>query len=186
MDRNLFRKNVKWLGLLIIAHVVAMIIFGLAFSSSLAHMSEDQPTRAKILVLAYNIVFDTLFVLIFSKGEMSYIEYRKSIKEAIKTKSFTVLKHFKTVMLKEHLSKLGVFMAFQIPFVIFFSILGLSLQNPSIFEQFYYMDAGCYILTNSAILGWILNTLLFGFICTLVRILLVFLTKKDLEKDICT
>ena len=105
--------------MLIIVHVVSMIIFGLAFSSSVAYMSEDQPTRAKFFVLVYNIVFDALFVVIFSKGEMSFVEYRKSIKASIKDNSFTVLNHFKTVMLKEHLAKLVVFMVFQIPFVIF-------------------------------------------------------------------
>lgn len=182
MKQNLFKKSVNWLGLLIIAHIASMIIFGIAFSSSVAYMSEDQPTRAKFLVFVYNIVFDVLFVLIFSKGEMSFVEYRKAIKESIKDNSFTVLKYFKTVMLKEHLAKLGVFMAFQIPFVIFFSIWGLSLQVPTMFEQFYYMDAGSYILTNSAILGWILNTVLFGIVCTIIRILFVSLTKRDLEK----
>lgn len=184
MKQRLFKKSVNWLGLLIIAHIVSMIIFGLAFSSSVAYMSEDQPTRAKILVLLYNIIFDVLFVSLFSKFETSYTEFRKSVKDSIKEGSFSVLKYFKTVMLKEHLIKIGIFMAFQIPFVIFFSIWGVSLQIPIMFEQFYYMDAGFYILTNSAILGWLLNTLLFGIICTLVRIFFVFLTKRYVEKEI--
>lgn len=184
MNQQLFKKAVKWLGILIIAHIVSMIVFGLFFSGSLATMSEEEPMRAKVFVFVYNIIFDTLFVLLFSKIEMSYVEYRKLMKDSIKAKNFSVLNYFRTVMLKEHIVKLGIFMALQIPFVVFFSIFGISLRLPIMFEQFYYMDAGSYILTNSAILGWLLNTLVFGIICTLVRIFFVFLTKKDIEKDI--
>ena len=184
MNQKLFKKGIKWIGVLIIAHIVSMIIFGIAFSGSFAYMSEELPMRAAVFVLLYDIVFYVLFVVLLSKIEMSYLEYRKSMKEAIKAKTFSTVNYFKTVLLKEHLVKLGIFMAFQLPFVIFFSIWGLSLKLPIMFEQFYYLDAGCYILTNSAIVGWILNTILFEVVHALVTILFVFLTKREIEKDI--
>ena len=178
----LFRKGVKWVGLLILAHIASMILFGMVCSDSVAYMAEYLPDKAVRFVFTYNIIFYTVFLFILSKTESSYVEYRKSIKTAMKEECFSVFKYFKTFMLREHLIKLGVFMAFQIPFVIFFSIWGISMIVPIIFEQFYYLDAGCYILTNSSILGWILNTILFGTIYTLVTLFVIFLTKRSIEK----
>lgn len=184
MDRNLFKSMVKWLGILILAHIASMLIFGIVFSGSIGYLYEDEPTRAKIFVVIYNIVFDAIFVALCSKLESSYVEYRKTMKESLKNNSFSVLGHFKTAFFKEHIIKIAIFMAFQIPFVIFFSLFGISLQYPIVFEQFYYMDAGCYMLTGSAILGWLLNTIIFGVIFTLIRLLFIIITKKDVEKDI--
>ena len=73
---------------------------------------------------------------------------------------------------------------FQIPFLIFYAAFGMSLTQPLVFETFYVMDAGSYLLTGSAILGVLLNTLVFALIYTGIRLLFVFITKKDVEQDI--
>ncbi len=184
MKRELFRKAVRWFGALIAAHLVSMILFGIALSGSIAYMIVELPTRAKVIILIYNIVFDALFVLLCQKITSSDVSYRKSIRDAIKANTFSVIDYFKTDLLKEHLVKIGVFMAFQIPFVIFFAIFGLAVQLPTTFEEFYFMDAATYLITNSAIFGWILNTILFGIVFTLVRLLSLQHTKKELQQDI--
>lgn len=183
MDKNLFKTLVKWFGILILAHLASMLIFGLLLSSAIGELYDDEPIKAKLCVVAYNIVFDVALIVFCAKAESSYVDYRKSLKEALKLGNFSVINYFKTVFLKEHLFKIAIFTALQIPFVIFFAIFGVSLQYPILLEQFYYMDAGCYMLTGSAILGWLLNTILFGVIFTLIRALFIIISKKEIKKD---
>ena len=171
---------VKWLGLLLLAHIAATLVFVMLFSRSIPDMSGDDPTRAHMTILVYDAVFSALFLTYKSKVDTSYIDYRKSIKDDLRANSFSVIKYLEP---KEHLIKIAIFMAFQIPFVIFYSIWGMSLQHPIIFEQFYIMDAGSYLVTDSAILGILLNTIMFGTVYSLIKTLFIIITKKNIQKD---
>ena len=71
-----------------------------------------------------------------------------------------------------------IFTVFQIPFAIFYGSFRLSLFAMTGFEKFYIMDAGAYVMTNSAILGFLLNSLLFGIIYLSVRLASLVLLKK--------
>ena len=184
MNIQLFKKSVRWFIILAIVHLISMILAYITISSSMPYIVEEAPHRVIPLVLSFNIIFDAVFVLIYTKIETSYIDYRKSIKEMLKSGEFSLLDHFKKVYLKEHLIETLLFFIFQLPFVIFFAIWGVELQYPTTFEQFYFMDIGCYALTGSAIFGWLLNTLMFGGIFTLLRIFIIHLTKKSVEKDL--
>ena len=183
MNRELFRTAVKWFGALILAHFVAMILFGIALSGSLAYMIVELPKRAKLILLIYNLAFDAIFVLLYSRLETTSVAYRKSMKEAIRAGDFSIINYFKTDLLREHIVKIAVFMAIQLPLVIFFANFGFVLQLATTFEEFYILDAASYLITNSALLGWILNTVLFAIVFTLVRLLLLHRTKKELEED---
>ena len=180
---NLFKKSIKWLGLLIVVHVVSMLIFGLAFSTMVAQMAEYEPIRAKLFVLIYNVIFDALFLAFWLNWETSYIDYRKSLREFIRKEKFSIVNYFKKTILKETLIKMCIFLAFQIPFAIFFAVLGMALQYPTMFDQFYIADAGFYLLTNSAILGIVLNTVLFSVIFTAITVVFTFKAKKEVEED---
>ena len=183
MNRELFRTAVKWLGALILAHFVAMILFGIALSGSLAYMIVELPKRAKLILLIFDLVFDVIFIWLFTKIETTGIAYRKSMKEAIRAGNFSIINYFKTDLLREHIVKIAVFMALQIPLVIFFALFGYELQLTTTFEEFYVVDAASYLITNSALLGWLLNTILFAVVFTSVRLLVLHLTQKELERD---
>jgi hypothetical protein len=184
MNKSLFKKEFRWFGILIIAHVVSMIISLIFISNFVPEMAEETPEKAKTVILIFDIVMFALLSAIYSYTETSYIAYRKSVKEMLRDNSFSVIRHFKKDYLKAHLIEIGIFMVSQIPFVIFFAIWGFELQYPTAFEKFYIMDVGSFALTNSAILGWLLNTLLFGVVYTLFRILAIYLTKRSVEKDL--
>ena len=63
-------------------------------------------------------------------------------------------------------------------------LVGLFLYAPIFLSKFYIMDAGFYLMTGSALLGFLLNTLLFGAIYTVIRLLFILLTKKNMEKEL--
>lgn len=185
MNRDLFRKMVKWLGLLLLLHLMSMILFGVIFSSSVARMIDDKlQARANLTVLIYNIAVFVIFSIVYSKIESSFSEYKKGIKETVRANEFSTLNYFKATFLKENLIRLGIYFVFQLPFLIFCLIFGVTLQYPTTFEQFYIAETGFYLITGSALLGILLNTSVFGIIFTLIRALFVFITKKDVEKDI--
>ena len=185
MEQRLFRKMVKWVGFLILAHIVSMIIFGLFISNSIVAMIEDEMvTRAKTVMMIFNVASFIVLSVVYSKIEASFVEYRNPIKERVKSGEFSVLQYFKEVYLREHLISMSLYAAFQIPFCVFYAILGLDFKYPTVFEQFYIMNAGPYFGTASAILGVLLNALLFGLIFTVVRILFIAITQKDVQKHI--
>lgn len=186
MNRDLFRKAVRWFGMLILAHFVGMLIFGMLFANSVAILTEESNPTAIWIVVIYNAVFDALFVAFCLKFKLSYDnkDRWREIRQSVKANTFSVINYFKTEMLKEHLVKTGVFALFQLPLVIFTSFFGLSMLYPTTLEQFYIMDAGCYMFAPISLLGWLLNTLLFSAVFTSVVLMYLLIIKKDAKKNI--
>ncbi len=180
MKKLSFRKMIQWLGLLALAHLVGMIFFGVALSSSIAHMAEEIPVRAVRTLLWYGIIFNAIFFGYMARGDMQYTEFQKAMREDVRAGRFSLRQYF---YIKEYAVKMGIAMALQIPFVIFFAIFGMPLQFTPLFAQFYAIDAGCYVLTGSAILGWILNGLLFSAIYALVKVVLLLWKKRQILRD---
>ena len=182
MNRQLFRKAIQWFGLLALVHAAAMLVYIVFFANSVAAMLADNYGRAVMTVLNFNAVFDILVLCYRAKVDTSYVDYRKSMRDDLKAGTFNIKKYF---VIREHLINIGVFAAFQIPFMIFFAVVKDFLYYPLLFSRFYMMDAGFYLATNSALLGLLLNTLLFGAIYTLVKLLFILRTKKQMAEDIC-
>lgn len=181
MSRTTFRNAIKWLGILLIAHIVALLFFSLIMSGSVARLSEEYPSRANSTVLTFNIVFNVIFAFLYFKFNTSFVDYRKKFKAVVKADGFSFAKYFKEEILKEQLVMSLVFALFQLPFVIFYSIFGMSLIYPILFEQFYVMDAGAYLVSGSGIFGLLLNTAIFTAVFLLVRSCFFVALKKELE-----
>jgi len=181
MKYPMFRKTVQWLGLLLLAHLVSAIFFGVFLSSTVAQMAEDAPRYVISVILWYDVIFSALFFAYVARGDMQYADFRKTMREEIKAGRFSLWQYFGV---KEYLIKLGAAAGLQIPFVIFFAIVGMPLQYTPLFAEFYIMDAGCYLLTNSAILGWVLNTVLFGAVYGAVKLLMLNIAKTKIKKDL--
>jgi hypothetical protein len=176
-----FRKAINWLGILALAHIAAMIFFNFFLSGSVAEISVNDPLRANLTFFAFNFVFDIIFAFIYFKIKTSYVEYQKSFRELLRSDDYSFSKYFKEYILKEQKIMTVVFLLFQIPFVMFFAIWGMSLLYPILLEQIYVMDAGSYLLTHSALAGWLINTFIFTLVFLFVRLLFFAKMKKDLK-----
>ena len=181
MRREMFRKMIRWLGLLVIVHVVATLFFGIVLSSTVASMWEENPLRTVSVVLWFDIIIDALLLAYVARSDLSFTEGRRVMREEIKAGSFSIWRYFN---LREYVIKMAIAAAFQLPFVVFFAIFGMTLQHPTLFEQFFIMDAGCYLLTDSAILGLLLNTLLFGAIYALVKIVFLAIGSRRIKAEL--
>ena len=186
MDRELFRKCVRWFGLVVIAHFVAMIFYGLIFSDGIARMIENGDPKVSGFLFWYNVFFDVLFVALCLKFGLTFDDraHRNSIKDRIKNGELSAIKCFKEIMLKEYLFKTGVFAAIQLPFLLFVTIWELSLLYPTPFERFYVMDAGSYMLVGIPILGWLLNTVMFAAVFFVMLMLYISIIQKDIKREL--
>lgn len=180
MNRNTIKKIINWFGILIAAHVGGLILFALFLSNSLTAIAEDEPNTVSLSIFVFNVAFQIFFAALFVNLETTFVEYRRKMRESLRTNNFTTFEYFKQTHLKEDMIKLAVFAVFQIPFIIFFASFKLSLFAMTGLERFYIMDAGAYVITNSAFLGFLLNTALFSVIYLSVRLASLSLLKKRL------
>lgn len=178
MNRDTIKKAINWLGILIAAHIAGMILFELFLSGSLTTLLEDEPNTVSLYIFIFNVAFQIFFSVLFVNLETTFVEYRRKMREALKEHDFSTIEYFKQRHLKEDIVKLVIFAVFQIPFAIFYASFKLSLFAMTGLERFYIMDAGMYVLTGSAILGFLLNTLLFCIIYVSVRLASLALLKK--------
>lgn len=183
MKRALIKEGFKWFGILIIIHIAAMIIFGITISSTVISEAQMNPANAVRLIIIFDLIVLVIFALIISRIESSYVGYRKTLKEKLREPEFSLIKHWKNEYLKFYFVKMCVFVVIQLPFVIFYSALGFSVGYSTIFDKFYVLDAGFYVISGSPLIGLILNTIAFGAIYFIVSLLFMLIAKNSVKKE---
>lgn len=181
MDRAMFRKAVQWLGMIILAHLAAMLIFGLFMASSVTAVAKDDPQYAYKTVIIFDIIFYAVFILLVNRLETSYSDYYRNLKNAIKGEGFRIVSYYKSNFLKEHIIRSALLLAFHIPFAIFYKLMGLSLTATTGFEKFYILDAGFYGAAGSSLLGLLLEALILTallFAVNIISILIAYYNQK--------
>ena len=185
MKPSFFRILVKWVGLLLVIHLVAMIAFGIVLSGIVGQMLGDPTTvlRGKITFLAFDVIFFFIAIFIYEKAEMSLAEYRRNLRNRLKEDGFSSLDYYKSESMRLHIWKLALVVVFQLPFALFFNSFGYVFDNITSFEQFYALDAGAYVATGSAILGILINAVLFGIALLGAWWCAFLITKRSLKED---
>ena len=189
MTNALLRKLVKWFGWIIVAHILAMIIFGMVFSGTVASMSleEESFAAANMIVLWFDVAYIAIFFACITKFENSFLETRRLFKQNIKTDihegGMSEWDFFKKHYLKEHIWRIVIYAVFQLPFLVFYLAWGLDLVYTTGFEKFYIMSAGTYATTRVGILGYLLNVVTFAALLTGIQTLAFILNKRKAERD---
>ena len=181
--RSLIKHAIKQVGIVLLVHLVAMIVYLLTWSSSITRMMLDEEiVRAHSSVFWFGVIICALFALIYTKADISYVEYRKELKESLR-EGASVWQIFCQKHLAKDLIKVGVFALLEIPFLIVSLIVPYSLLMPIFLENFYVMDAGAVLMTGSAWLGILLNIVRFGVVFFAFRLLAVSLACRDVKKE---
>ncbi len=182
MTHKLFKKSLQWFGILIAAHLIVRLVYGLLFASDIAITSEYDLAAANRSLFIFCTVAQTVFSVICIKIDKMFSDYEKDFNEAMNAPSFSIIGYYKKNYLSEHLIKIAIFAVFQLPFTLFFAFWGYSYTEPFILETLYQMDAGAYVFTGSPILGFILNTVIFGVIYIATATAFLWLEKRSAER----
>lgn len=181
--RETFRTMVKWTGLVAVAHLIAMIVFGLFISSSLARFEDNDLIEvAHVRTFFFSVIIEILLCVLYLKITSSFSEHVRNMKNAMKEGGLSLLSYYKKNFFKEDLLRIAVVFVFQIPFTVFYALAGISYMYSTAFEMFYIMDAGYYAVTGIPIVGLLLGTVVFGVIFFLFRLLFLRKTVKYIKK----
>ena len=186
MKKELFRSLVKWFGILLAVHLVAMILFWLTVSSTAKELADHSETVAEAhrIVWGFDLVLWTCFSIGATVFESTFAEYRTELKQLVREKESGVFSHFFRTHGKECIGRIAMIGLIQLPFLIFFACFAFSLVIITGFEEFYILDAGAYAVTQIPILGWLLNLLLFGGIWFTVYFIGYLFNYKRIKKEL--
>lgn len=183
MNRELFRKNVRWAGLMVLAHVGVMIVFAIFMSSGLARLEENERMlSAHLNTLLTDVIVWCLFSLFYFKITSTFADHRRLLKESMKEDGFSVFGYYKKQHLREDIWRMAILAAFQIPFMVFFAFAGISYLYSTPIDKFYILEAGFYGVSGSSIIGLISSTLTFSLIYLAFRFLFLLITVRSIKK----
>ena len=183
MNRELFRKNVRWAGIVLLVHIGAIIVFGIFFSATLEKFEDnDLINLAHQRALWGDLELWTIFSVFYFKISSTFTEYRRLIKEEMKKENYSLLRCYRENFFKEDLWKIAILAAFQIPFMVFFAMAGISYLYSTPIDKFYILEAGFYGVSGSSIIGLISSTLTFSLIYLAFRFLFLLITVRSIKK----
>ena len=182
MNFDLFRKNVKWAGLMFLTHIGTMIVFAIFMSSGLARLEEnDLIHTAHTNALLTDIVIWTIFSIFYFKISSTFTDYRRAVKESMNENRFSILSCYKKNFLREDIWKMAILAAFQLPFMAFFAIAEVSYLASTIIDRFYILEAGFYGTSGSALAGWLICTVTYAVIFFIFRIIFLATTARSIK-----
>ena len=181
MTPSLFRKLVKWFGIVALAHLVGMLVFDMILAGYITSLVKYEfYTEAYVTWSVYGTVLYAVIFFIQSKIESTYTDYRRDLKTAMKDEGFTVIGYYKENFLKQNLWEIGIFAAFQLPIVLMCAVWPLVAMSAT----FYFTDLGWIMLTGMRmpVIGFLLNTVIVGAIRVGETLLCLILAKRNVEK----
>ncbi len=166
----------KWLGLWLLAHVIGQLLFGMILGPAASQREYFEPETLHITYVS-TLIFDAAYLVVFVLIQNRILSMppsvRNEIRQAAKEPGFSPLRTWRKLYLRDTLYAVILFSVLQLPFLFFFSKFGLSFSEAIFMDKFYLMDAGFYLVTQSAVLGWLLSSFYFALVLFLFHLLSV-------------
>ncbi len=182
MTQKMFKKLVHWAGIIVLFRIIAAGVFALFLSGQVnTAIYYEEFSAAERIHLFYQFAIIIIFSIFYAFTERSRGEVQNEFKQLIKSPDFKILDHYKQNYLKEHLLKTALYTVFQLPLTVSVALQGYVVQSRTLLERAFPMDSGAYAVTNSALLGLLLNPIIFGviFMGTYITVLAI---KQRTEK----
>jgi hypothetical protein len=182
MTPSLFRKLVKWFGIVALAHVAGMFLFDMMLSGYIMSLVKYEfYTEAYLTWSVFGIILYAVIFFIERKIEFSFNDFRRELRMAMKDENFSVIGYYKANFLKQNLWEIGIFAAFQLPAVLMCAVWPMVAMSVT----FYFTDLGWILLTGirMPLIGWIVGTVAAGAVRIGETLLCLILAKRNVEKD---
>lgn len=160
--KALIRTGATWLVLLIVWRVVTMLVWSIFFGSTVQDEADhDVGTKTSAAVTIFTsfvsmIVLAVTNAVIFARNNG---DERRAFVEASREDGFSVIRYFERYI-PSYIVYIGFYVLTQLIFCGFFAAFGfryVASTGGTVLERFHIADAGFYLLTNSALLGLLLN-----------------------------
>ncbi len=186
MGRDRIRENMKkgviWYLILFPVHIVARLLFMFVEQMDIVIMAKDAPARANRLLLIFDLVILILTCITYVRTEHSFVDFHRDYKDAVKSPNFSYIAFYKKKFFSERLTMLIVYTVFQIPLVISVAVQGFMLMQTTALERIFIMDAAMFSITQSALLGWLLNAVIFAVVITVTDLAFMIIGKRNIEE----
>ena len=184
MNRKLFRTTFKWFGILIIIHLVAMLLFGMFFSSVCQKLQyNEMMAAAHRRAMLGGVLIWALIIAVYFKLFTSFGDYRRELRNAMKEDSFSLFSYYKRAYLAEDAWRVAVIAFIQLPLVVFNAIVPIYYLENTALERFYSLELGIYGVLGIPVLGLLLATVLQGAIFVIIRFIAMALTVRGIRKE---
>ena len=153
---RIIRGIVKWFFGLCLLHVLALILYSFLFAPMVRQSVQYKDGMEKSIT----VLFSFLFLAVLSFWET--LEYKGDSTEkhrqnlAMKEAGYRFLPYFGRECAR-FAWRLPMYLLFQVPMLMFYSMWGYYYLNQHAIEKFYAAEAGFYVLAGNGVLGWLLS-----------------------------
>lgn len=152
----IIRSIVKWFFGLCLLHVLALLLYSVLFAPMVRQSVEYKDGMEKSIT----VFFSFLFLAVLSFWET--LEYRGDSTEkhrqnlAMKEADYRFLRYLGRECAR-FAYRLPMYLLFQLPMLMFYSMWGYYYLNQHPIEKFYAAEAGFYVLAGNGVVGWLLS-----------------------------
>ena len=180
--RKCMKTGALWYAILIVVHITARLLFITVEKMDFAIMAHDTPASADRVLFVFDLAVLVLTCVIYVRTEHSYVDFHRNYKEAVRRPDFSYIAFYKERFLPERLTMLIVYTVFQLPLVISVAVQGFMLTHTTVLERLFIMDAAMFSITQSALLGWLLNAVIFAVVITVTDLAFMIIGKRNIEE----
>ena len=156
MSQTLFKKMVHWFGLVLLFFAIGAVFKTLFLQGMIDDSMQYDDGVAKTITILYALVFPMTLCLNYGLHVGRESETRRLTVKQIESANFDAIAFWKEEC-KINLLRAAIYLAAQLPMMIFCSIFAYSYDYQIIIEAFYAGTAGFYVMTPIAFLGWLLS-----------------------------
>ena len=176
--KKALRHYLLLLAILFGAHLFVHLLYIVVLAAAMEQALTQPDHSAMILLLAFSLVAFLIFVLALNLPYAQNGEEKRAYQALLKANQTTFSQKLK-FLYRDVLFSTLLLIGFQLPFAIFYAMLGFSYDNMVFFERFYVLDVAFYEITGSAALGLLLSGVLFFLGSFIIRLGALHLWKKE-------
>lgn len=178
MRQAVFKKMVHWLGLVLLFFCIGALFKALFLQGMIVDSLQYDDGAAFVITLLLALVFPIVLCLSYGIHVGRESETRRLTVKLLHSEAFDRRQFWKDNG-RENLLRTAIYLAAQLPMLIFCSIFSYSFDYQIFIESFYAGTAGFYIMTPIPLIGWLISGVyLFGLLM-LTRYIQLRIWQKD-------
>lgn len=170
----------KWYLVLVLAHIAFDVLY-IVFPSQVVVqlVAGNYLMRGVLFMLAFGLLCQILFCILYSMHTARYSDYRGKVKDAIKSGEVTVSGYFKKTHLKDCLIKTAFYGVLLVLFALFYAPIIVPLSR---IQRLFVAERAIYLFLGR-IIGTFANVLIFFLFFTVCQYVFLLHVWKNISND---